>query len=184
MVCDEIVRARAMHTSPSVNSSSLPTVDLPATVRMSGAEAPELARTERSIEPAIGGLRRRPAGTQPPPVAASLDVRSEATDSALACAKEAHDDLFAHRRGIWDCGDGVSCLFDNDPDAHGELEIETLRTLLSEAGCTQVGVATYPAAGHEDGTYTLAVLVRGDARTILSVYEAVDRELDASRAAR
>lgn len=96
-------------------------------------------------------------------------------------AKEVHAELFEHRRGIWDCGDGISCLFDNDPDAHCMVEIDTLLTLLTKAGCTEVELATYPAPGDGDGNYTLAMLVRGDAQTILSIYEMVDRELDAVR---
>jgi hypothetical protein len=93
-------------------------------------------------------------------------------------AREVHEDLFDHRRGLWDCGDGISCLFDNDPYAHCAVEIETLRIALANAGCVEVEVATY----HRDSTHTLAMLVRGDARTIFSVYEAVDRQLDQARA--
>lgn len=189
-----------MQFPPGVNSSSFHTLDLTATRCVSDAEVPALVRTECALEQATEALRRRPAGTQPPPVAApgsaelvtsacgiaesaadELDARVETVSSAMEYAKEVHEDLFEHRRGIWDCGDGISCLFDNDPDAHCTLEIETLRTLLAKAGCTEVELATYPLPGHEDGTYTLAMLVRGDARTIFSVYETVDRELDAVR---
>jgi len=172
-----------MHSSPGVSSSSFHTVDLTATPCMSDAEV----HTECALEQATEALRRRPAGTQPPPVAApsgaedELDARVETVNIVMEYAKEVHEDLFDHRRGLWDCGGGISCLFDNDPDAHCTLEIETLRTLLAKAGCTEVGLATYPLPGCEDGTYTLAMLVRGDAQTIFSVYETVDRELDAVR---
>jgi hypothetical protein len=97
--------------------------------------------------------------------------------SAKEYAREVHEDLFDHRRGIWDCGDGISCLFDNDPHAHCAVEIEALRTALTNAGCVEVELATY----HRDSTHTLAVLVRGDARTIFSAYETVDRQLDLVR---
>jgi hypothetical protein len=173
-----------------VNSSSIHTFDLTATRCLSDAEVPELVRTECELEQATEALRRRPAGTQPPPIAASSSPCAEpvtsgcgiagsaAVNSAMQYAKEVHEELFEHRRGIWDCGDGISCLFDNDFEAHGALEIEMLRTLLAKAGCTEVELATYPLPGHEDGTYTLAMLVRGDAQTIFSVYETIDRELD------
>jgi hypothetical protein len=143
--------------------------DLSPALPVAGAEP----RSDELVTRSCGVAR----GSSP-----DMTARGGTLKSAIECAKEANEDLFEHRRGIWDCGDGISCLFDNDPNAHCAVEIETLRTMLTDAGCIEVELATYPPPGHADSTYTLAMLVRGDARTIFSVYETVDRQLDAVRA--
>jgi hypothetical protein len=156
-----------------MNSTRFSTVDLSVSVRCATTVAAS-ACCDDSVTCACA-IPRCPAY--------DLDGSRGTVNIAMEYAKEAHDDLFAHRRGIWDCGEGISCLFDNDPRAHSAVEIDTLRMRLANAGCTEMACASYPPAGRDVETYTLALLVRGDALTILAVYEAVDLELEVAEAA-
>jgi hypothetical protein len=78
---------------------------------------------------------------------------------ARACAKDAHENYFPSRRGIWYFADvDKLCIYNNNPYAgHPQLrdeETAAIREWLAAKGIRELAYATYPDAG-----YTYAIII-------------------------
>jgi hypothetical protein len=80
-------------------------------------------------------------------------------------AKDAFENHFSSRRGIWQLEDykGVLCLYNNNPyDKYPDLRDEELaefRARMKERGLKELAFAAYPPDGEEDAGYTYARLI-------------------------
>jgi plasmid maintenance system antidote protein VapI len=90
---------------------------------------------------------------------------------AQAFAKDAHENHFSSRRGIWHLEDlNVLCVYNNNPYAkHPELrgeETAAFRDWLRANGIKELAYATYPVTGENAG-YTYAMIIdAGDERRV------------------
>src|SRR5690348_13181214 len=80
---------------------------------------------------------------------------------ARSCARDAHENHFASRRGIWQFEDlPVLVVYNNNPSVHdpllGDRELAASRTRLSGEAIAALASATYPVGGLHDG-YRFAV---------------------------
>jgi hypothetical protein len=91
-------------------------------------------------------------------------------------ARDAFENCFESRRGIWSIADvpGAFCLYDNNPfedfgagmgSANRDRIITELRSFLEENGHQELASATYPEEG-DDAGYTFAMIVVGDKEAI------------------
>ena len=85
---------------------------------------------------------------------------------AAACARDAHDNHFPSRRGIWQfTGLPVLVIYNNNPYAkHPTLrdeEVTKFRGELALAGIKELGYGTYPGEDDPDGQpgYTFAMVI-------------------------
>jgi len=83
---------------------------------------------------------------------------------AFAFAKDAHEDHFPSRRGVWHIEDlGVLCLYNNNPYANypalRDEETAAFRKRMRAAGIKVLAYATYPPEGEESAGYTYAMLL-------------------------
>jgi len=94
---------------------------------------------------------------------------------AEACAKDAHQNFFSSRRGIWFFSDeGVLCLYDNNPYANDsklrESEFQRLLQALKRQGILELGFATFgDDPNFPDYTYAMIVDAGEDQENL--VYE-------------
>jgi hypothetical protein len=83
---------------------------------------------------------------------------------AQACARDAHENYFQHRRGTWVFEDmGVTVLFDNNPYVKGwhfrDEETAELKEELQKIGIATLAYATWPPEGEEGAGYSYALVL-------------------------
>ncbi len=95
---------------------------------------------------------------------------------ALGCARDAHENNFPSRRGVYGFSDANAlCLYNNNPWAHDsalrDLETAEFRQRLAEAGIPKLAYATYPPPGEEGAGYTYAMIIGAGADRVAWVKE-------------
>jgi hypothetical protein len=103
---------------------------------------------------------------------------SELQRLAFDSAKDAHENYFSSRRGIWLFEDnGIVCVYNNNPYADDakrrDRETAAFRARMKAARIREVAYATYPPAGKEDAGYTYALLLKADDSKLSFIAEAL-----------
>ena len=96
---------------------------------------------------------------------------------AYDCAKDAHENHFQSRRGIYGIkmGDGMTilCIYDNNPyanfPARRDEETALYRDWLAQHKIGELAYATYPPGGDEGAGYTYAMLIDAGEERIAEV---------------
>src|SRR5262249_42024328 len=83
---------------------------------------------------------------------------------AEASARDAHENSYDTRRGVWHLEDvGALCFYNNNPyEKYPTLrdeEVAEFRKRLKAASITELAYATYPPPGAEEAGFTFALIV-------------------------
>jgi len=115
---------------------------------------------------------------------AAVDESRRREDSfrllAFAYARDAHENNFHLRRGIWLLEDvGILCVFNNAPTTGRDEETAEFRRRMGAAGIEELAYATYPSEGQDDAGYTYAMLLKAGHDRMQFVYQAMLESLKA-----
>jgi transcriptional regulator with XRE-family HTH domain len=104
-------------------------------------------------------------------------TKAEWQDLAKAAARDASENHFPSRRGVWHFSDtDVLCFYNNNPYAADpklrDEEVAEFRKRLKAARVKELAYATYPGPGEPDAGYTFAMIVdaRRDQEATLSAW--------------
>lgn len=100
----------------------------------------------------------------PVQVTASISKTPEAAkELAEHHARNAHENHFQSRRGVWDLGSNLFCFYNNNPykmvPGLRDRESALLCAMLEQKGGIVLGRGSYPPAGEADAGYTTTLVV-------------------------
>jgi transcriptional regulator with XRE-family HTH domain len=109
--------------------------------------------------------RHSPKGRRPARGSQMTTKMTKALWQTLAddLAKDAHENYFPSRRGVWFLpSEGALCLYNNNPykdPMQRNEELAEFRDRMRAEGVKELAYATYPPEGREGAGYTYAMLI-------------------------
>jgi transcriptional regulator with XRE-family HTH domain len=117
-----------------------------------------------------GRRRKKKEGDMASPATKEFLMKAFWAKEAQRMAKDAHENHFPSRRGVWHIADADKlCFYNNNPYAAAptlrDEEVAEFRKRLKAARIKELAYATYPLPGEESAGYTFAMIVdAGDNR--------------------